>query len=56
MTRYRLAFYGRKLRAIGIESFQVVDVTADSPESAKLKAYDTHEHIRGNIAVKDLNS
>lgn len=59
-TRYRLAFYGRKINALGgISSFQVVDVDAESEEEARLKAYETHEHILhgglDGIKVKKLD-
>lgn len=56
--KYRIIFHGRKIGAIGVSSFQVVDVEAESEEAARHKAYDTHEHIGGGlegIQVKALS-
>jgi hypothetical protein len=47
MPVYRLAFYGRKVGALGISSFQVIDIEAPNLEAAKLKVYDAFEHISG---------
>lgn len=49
MSRYRLAFHGRKIRALGISGFHVVDVDAKTEEQARLLAYETHEHISGGV-------
>ncbi len=46
---YRIAFYGRRCGALGLSGFQVLDVVADSVDEAKLRAYDTHEHISGGL-------
>ena len=56
--KYRIMFHGKKIGAIGVSSFQVVDVEAESIEAARRKAYDTHEHIGGGlegIQVKTLS-
>ena len=45
MTHYKVSFTGRKAGAIGIAHRCTVHVVADSVEQAKLKAYDTHDHI-----------
>lgn len=45
MNTYRLVFYGRKKGAIGVLGFQVLDIEAETTEQARLKAYETHEHI-----------
>lgn len=47
MTRYRCTFYGRKVGAIGIKSWYELTIDAPDPEAARLKLYDTHEHIEG---------
>lgn len=56
MNRYRLAFYGRRVNALGISEFHVIDVEAEDEEKARLKAYDTHEHIHGGIKVIPLKN
>ena len=51
--RVRLIFHGRKVGAIGISGFHVVDLNvADdtTPGAMRLRAYDTHEHI-GNMRI-----
>jgi hypothetical protein len=45
--RYRADFWGRTIGAIGVTFHYVVEVEADNPEAARLKLYDTHEHISG---------
>jgi len=49
MNRYRLDFYGRRVRALGASGSQVVDVEAANEEEAREKAYETHEHISGGL-------
>lgn len=45
MKRYRCIFYGRKVNALGISSFHCLDLEAPDPDAARLKIYDTHEHL-----------
>lgn len=49
MNTYRILFHGRRVNALGITSFQCLDIEAESPEAAKRKAYETHEHISGGL-------
>jgi len=46
VTKYRCLFFGRKVGAIGMGSAQCVDLEAESPEDARIRCYDTHEHIQ----------
>lgn len=50
MHKFRVSFNGRKIGAIGLFGFHIVEVEAETPEDAALKAYDTHEHISGTRA------
>ncbi len=52
MPRYRCVFHGRKLGAIGVFGFHVVELDAEDPESARLKCYETHEHISNFKAIE----
>ena len=45
--KYLATFTGRQLGAIGIVYPCRVEVEADDPEAARLKLYDTHEHLSG---------
>ena len=49
--KYLCSFYGRKLGAIGIFYNIVIVVDAESPNGAKVKAYETHEHIQNFQAI-----
>ncbi len=53
MKRYLLTFTGREVRAIG--SFQDFREVIDAPDeaAARLKIYDTHEHI-SNLKVFEI--
>lgn len=42
---YHAKFWGRRVGAIGVWSCHAVDVDAPDEEAARLKLYDTHEHI-----------
>jgi hypothetical protein len=43
--KYQAYFYGRQRGAIGIFHQCSATVEAESVEAARLKLYDTHEHI-----------
>jgi hypothetical protein len=43
--KWKLDFVGRKVGAIGIRYPITITVEAESANEARLKAYDTHEHI-----------
>ena len=45
MTRYLIEGHMRKNGAIGITYHNVLQVEAESPRQALLKAYETHEHL-----------
>jgi hypothetical protein len=45
--KYRLEFLGRKVGAIGIFYQISVTLEASTEDEARLKIYDTHEHISG---------
>ena len=45
---YRFVFIGREVGAIGVSSKWSRDVWAESEEAARLKLYETHEHILVN--------
>ena len=46
MKKYKFTFLGVKLGAIGKRVKFTVTTEAENLESAKLKLYDTHEHIQ----------
>ena len=50
---FSITFIGRENGAIGISSTHTKTVTAENFEAARLKLYDTHEHIRVT-AVKEV--
>ena len=52
MKKYKFEFTGRLIGAIGITYLCTKEVYADSIEQAKLKLYDTHEHI-SNIVLQN---
>ena len=43
---WRVVFYGREAGAIGALSWWDITVEAPSIDAARLKLYETHEHIR----------
>lgn len=43
---WRIVFYGREAGAIGVLSRWERTVEAPSMDAARLKLYETHEHIR----------
>ena len=46
MKNYNVSWkHGRKVGAIGIFYPDSVNVAAEPPEEARLKAYETHEHL-----------
>ncbi len=58
--KYRIRFQGCPIGRLNTAVKDVVTrvVEADSPEAAQLKAYDTHEHIRGgaeSVSVEALS-
>lgn len=46
MQKYKLTFLGVKLGAIGKRVKFTITTEAENFENAKLKLYDTHEHIQ----------
>lgn len=46
---YLARFQGRRMGGIGISYHIEKFVEADTPEAARLKLYETHEHISGLI-------
>lgn len=55
MIKYRCTFTGRKVGAIGIFYRHTVEVTAHTPEAARLACYETHDHI-SDLVVTDLST
>lgn len=54
MKLFLLTFTGREVRAIGaFQDFRVI-LDAESEEAARLKIYDTHEHLSNLRVVKIL--
>lgn len=45
MNKYTFEFYGRFKNAIGIDYRHTAIVKANTEQEARLKLYDTHEHI-----------
>lgn len=45
MKTYRIEFIGREAGALGVTSAWTKEVKAESEDAARLKLYDTHEHI-----------
>jgi hypothetical protein len=50
--KYQLVFYGRKVGAIGIMYWITVTIEASSEDEARIKIYDTHEHISGLVVTQ----
>lgn len=50
--KYTFQFMGRLIGALGIKTIHTVTVDADTEEAARLKLYDTHEHIGPIFSVK----
>lgn len=50
---YHCSFHGRQLGAIGVCYAIALQVEADDAEGARLRCYDTHEHILRFVAVAD---
>ena len=51
MKKYDVAFTGREVGAIGICSRFCFEIEAESEDAARLKIYETHEHLmRVNIS------
>lgn len=46
VVRYRFEIYARLRGAIGVCYLHTVEVDATDAEAARLKLYDTHEHIQ----------
>lgn len=55
MKTYIATFVGRKAGAIGISYHITTTVLADSPAAARLKLYDTYEHIHG-LTLKEQST
>lgn len=52
--KYNCTFKGRKVGAIGVFSHFAVSVDAENAKAARLKLYETHEHLSElNIAPDD---
>ena len=45
MARYTIRFYARQIGSIGLRQLYEKIIDAPDKESARLKLYDTHEHI-----------
>ncbi len=45
MNKYICQFFGREIRAIGINEMFKIEIVAHDIPSAILKIYDTHEHL-----------
>lgn len=45
MKTYRLLFLGRPVGSIGLRQVCSIEVQAEDEAAARLKAYETHEHI-----------
>ena len=55
LKTYRVSWEkGRKAGALGVTYTGGVIVRAASPEAARLKAYETHEHLRC-VKVEEVN-
>lgn len=52
MKTYKIQFFGRRIGALGVSSWHTVTVAAETPEAARLKLYDTHEHIERCIIAE----
>jgi hypothetical protein len=48
---YTFKFLGRTAGAVGILATWTMDVVAPTLEEARLKLYDTHEHISGVVLL-----
>lgn len=51
-SKYTVSFTGRKLRAIGEFYLITTEVAATSEDSARMKLYDTYDHIMGFKVLK----
>ncbi len=53
LHRYRVTFQGRERGAIGLMYTYTVEVEAYDEAGARLKVYDTHEHLM-HVEITDL--
>lgn len=49
MPYYTLHFRGQRIGSLGLSHTVSIGVEAPNPDSARWKAYDTHEHISGGV-------
>jgi hypothetical protein len=57
MKSYSISFVGRPIGALGVEQRHTVEVEAEDTEAAKLKLYESYEHIHlGSIKIKILKT
>lgn len=54
MSLFEITFTGRKLGAIGIMQHFRRIVSAETPEAARLKLYETHEHVT-NATLRQMS-
>lgn len=55
--KYECTFVGKTTGALGVSSWHKIVVEAPDERSAKLRCYNTHEHITGGvdgIRVKEI--
>lgn len=53
VMKYTAHFFGRNKGAIGISQRFIVFVVADNEDDARLKLYDTHEHISQCVFIEE---
>jgi hypothetical protein len=49
LRRFQIKFYGKKNGALGLSFLVEKIVEAENEKLARMKAYDTHEHISGGL-------
>jgi hypothetical protein len=54
MKTYTFSFKGREVGAIGVMGYFRQTVQAETEEAARLKLYDTHEHIM-HLQLESVN-
>jgi len=52
MKTYEIKFYGRPNGSIGIKRPCKITVLADDEAEARMKIYDTHEHVAGALVTE----
>lgn len=54
MKKFKVKFTGREVGAIGVFSHFELIIEAPDEDAARLKIYDTHEHLHFGVAIEEI--